>query len=149
MLADQTEITWKVFIFTRLFLSSWRVHSRKSLYVVKHKLESESALITPQRLWLNFKKKEGQNVVLVLMFRKGSHVALASTPQDRPNHLPGTERLTWISAPWSPLFMSVLHTGLSGEVWTKTSQTNTKPKSQGSHLGFQAILRVSRGTENQ
>lgn len=84
--------------------------------MVKHKLESESALITLQRLRLNLKKKAAPNVVLVLMFRKGSHVALASTPQDRPNHLPGTERLTRVGAPWSPLFVSVLHSGLSGEV---------------------------------
>lgn len=39
--------------------------------------------------------------------------------------------------------------GLPHEVWTKISQGNTKLESQGSHLGFQAILKVSSGTENR
>ena len=147
MLADQTEISWEVFILTKFFLSSWKVHSRV--------LCGE----TSARIWIyinytskivtKFKKERGPKCGFGVDVQKRSHVALASTPQDRPDHLPGTERLTWVSAPWSPLFGSVLHNGLSGGVWTKISQTNTEPQSQGSHLGFQAILRVSRGPENQ
>lgn len=44
---------------------------------------------------------------------------------------------------------SLSFVGFPGEVRTKISWTNAKLKSLGSHLGFQAILKASSGTENQ
>lgn len=88
------------------------------------------------------------------MFRKATRPQAWPSTQGRPDSLQGDWARFRISALWSPSCCrtktaSLSSVGLPGEVWTKISPANAKLESLGSHLGFQAILKASSGTENQ
>lgn len=50
----------------------FRVQQRESLYMVKYKVESEFALIMPQKFLLNLSKKEAHYVVFGIDVQKGN-----------------------------------------------------------------------------
>lgn len=59
--------------------------SKESLYMIKHKIESEFALLIPQKLLLNLSQEKDPMCGFGLDVHKGNHVDLTSVPQAWPS----------------------------------------------------------------